>query len=204
MSHSDASACFPLPNAPLLHDWTVRYLHKGYALTYHPHICSWFFFHIWFLCMFFSSSSPSSLSSNNLKKTSPKMSQNCQKHNFGRFEWCFWHIILCFWHFFQIQSITFRQKQVFAKILCGRKTYFFHRNSLENLSERLLKPQKNLSEKSPRKDFLPLLLPERAKGAFPENPLFLGFLKGLGEEGKKRNPEKREKRPSCLQWRRTV
>jgi len=75
---------------------------------------------------------------------------------------------------------------------------------LENLSERLLKPQKNLSEKSPRKDFLPLLLPERAKGAFSENPLFLGFLKGLGEEGKKRNPEKREKRPSCLQWRRTV
>ena len=115
--------------------------------------------------------------------------------------------------FRQIQSITFRQKQAFAKILCGRRTHFsymqilifplpppysitssppfppsfpllfpnfFYGKGLGNLSERLLKFQKNLSEKSPRKHFLPHLLPKRAKAKVPENPLFLGFLKGWG------------------------
>ena len=122
------------------------------------------------------------------------MSQNCQKHNFGRFEWCFWHIILCFWHFFQIQSITFRQKQVFAKILCGRKTYFFYRNSLENLSERLLKPQKILTERPPWKDSLPLLLPERGKEDIPRKSFISGLSKGVGGgRQEKKSWKKREK-----------
>ena len=69
---------------------------------------------------------------------------------------------------------------------------FFHRNSLGNLSERLLKFQKNLLEEPSRKYFLPPLLPERVKEKIPKNPLFLGFLKGSGEEDKKRNPEKTE------------
>lgn len=70
---------------------------------------------------------------------------------------------------------------------------YFHRKRLEKLSERFLKPQKNLPEKPPRKDFPPLPLPEKRRETVPENPLFLGFLKGAGEEDKKRNPEKREK-----------
>lgn len=77
---------------------------------------------------------------------------------------------------------------------------FFRRNSLGNLSERLLKLQKNLPEKSLRKHFLPPLLPERGRETFPENPLFLSFLKGLGEEDKKGNPEKREEEPRDRQW----
>jgi len=52
---------------------------------------------------------------------------------------------------------------------------------LGNLSEKLLKLPKNLPEKSPRKHILPPL-PERGRAALPENPLFLGFLNGLGEE----------------------
>lgn len=54
---------------------------------------------------------------------------------------------------------------------------FFYRNSLGNLSERLLKFQKNLPEKSPRKDFLPPPLPERGKEDISRKPFISGLFK---------------------------
>ena len=59
------------------------------------------------------------------------MFQIRQKQNFWRFKWYFWrkNLFLAYNPLFlalfrQIQSITFRQKQAFAKILCGRRTHF--------------------------------------------------------------------------------
>ena len=75
-----------------------------------------------------------------------------------------------------------------------------HENMLCNLSKQLLKLQKILPEKHLRKHSLPPPLPERKRERLPEKPLFLGFLKGSGEEETRKEKEEEEEKPRAIRW----
>lgn len=55
-------------------------------------------------------------------------------------------------------------------------------------------------ENPPRKHLLPPPLPQRKREEIPENPLFLGFPKGSGEEETRKEKEEEEEKPRTIRW----
>lgn len=111
-------------------------------------------------------------------------------------------------HFSRMQILFFPLPPPFYHILSMVSTLFFSFLFPAPLplkpAGKPLRKAPETPEKSPRKTSLNILSasspPRKEKKGLPENSLFLGFLKGSGEEESEKGKDAEEEKPRAIRW----